>query len=362
MISARVKNAWYAAKQQGKWPGLMFPFGYWPVKLHEKGWGLEPHPIYGEVIVPEIARRLIAGESLSSICRWLDAEGIPTPRNAVREYKGKKPVKADARWNTTSVTSILRSPNVIGETTVNGAVLRDETRMPIKRAEPLIERDTWEQVKQILQDNTERHGPSANSSPLLHIAYCDLCQGPLHCTSAKWDGKEYRYYRCYNEEKRKGCHARRIPADDLEAIVANNMLHEVGMFEIRETREIPGIDYTTEMTEIAEAIGVISGQIALAKAHGQDTSKLAEQIRIHQANLDQIAQEQERTGRRPRTVDDWTGESWAQRWERLDWPGRNTLLRRHGIKVYAVKAGKEIHHHGLPTRDEYHGPTVPAST
>jgi site-specific DNA recombinase len=285
MISARVKNAWDAARQQGKYPGLMFPFGYWPVKLPEKGWGLEPHPVYGEVIVPEICRRLIAGNSLSSICQWLDAEGIPTPRNAVREYKGKKPVNSDARWNTTSVTSILRSPNVIGETTANGDVIRDETGMAIHRADPLIDRKTWEQVKAILDGNTTRHGPSSNSSPLLHVAYCDLCKGPLHCTSAKWDGKLYRYYRCYNEEKRKDCNARRMPAGELEAIVTNHMLNEVGDFEILDTHEIPGIDYSTQMAEVAEAIGALSSQIALARVHSHDTTRLEQQQAIRETNL-----------------------------------------------------------------------------
>ena len=69
---------------------------------------LEPHPIYS-VIVAEIADRVIAGESLGSICRWLDAEGIPTPRNVVRQHKGRKPVDADAQWLVPSLTKILKS-------------------------------------------------------------------------------------------------------------------------------------------------------------------------------------------------------------------------------------------------------------
>lgn len=131
MIQARIKNAYDTARAAGKYPGLQFLFGYVPVKLPGKGWGLEPHPIYG-TIVEQAADRLIAGESLSAICRWLDAEGTATPRNAVREYKGKKALQEDARWNQTSLAVILKSPAVIGEATVNdGKVQRGKTLVPV---------------------------------------------------------------------------------------------------------------------------------------------------------------------------------------------------------------------------------------
>jgi site-specific DNA recombinase len=144
MIRARIKNAYDAMRAGGKDPGLQFPFGYVPVKLEGKGWGLEPHPLYSRT-VSEIADRLIAGESLGSICRWLDAEGIPTPRNAVREYKGKKALAESAHWRPPIVTKILRSPTIIGESVENGRTYRDKTGMAVRRAEPLIEREKWEQ-------------------------------------------------------------------------------------------------------------------------------------------------------------------------------------------------------------------------
>jgi len=90
MIKARVKNAYDAARAAGKYPGMMFPFGYIPSKLPGKGWGLEPHPVYAP-IVSQIAERVIGGESLSAISRWLDAEGIPTPRNSRAERHANRP-------------------------------------------------------------------------------------------------------------------------------------------------------------------------------------------------------------------------------------------------------------------------------
>jgi site-specific DNA recombinase len=340
MIKARIKNAYDAARANGKYPGLQFPFGYVPVKLPGKGWGLEPHPIYGPV-VEQAADRLIADESLSAICRWLDKEGIPTPRNAVREHKGRKALQEDARWNQTSLAAILRSPAVIGEVTVydghKSKTLRDESGMAIKRAEPLISREKWEQVKEILAQNAARQGSMVNRAPLLRVAYCSKCNGPLNTTSATWNGKQYRYYRCSNERLKRGCDAKRINADQLESSVETMMLETYGSRQIIEVVEIVGIDYSTQMHELAEAIGDLSTKIALGRVGGQDVSQLEEQRRIHETNLAALAEEQERTGRQPVMDERPTGKTFAERWHCLDWNGRNDLLRRNNIKLFSAK-------------------------
>ena len=339
MIKARVKNAYDAARAAGKYPGMQFPFGYLPSKLPGKGWGLDHHPEYGP-IVTQITDRVIGGESLSSICRWLDAERIPTPRNAVREYKGKKPLQDDARWNITSLTAILKSPAIIGEVAVNddrtgkSKALRDDSGMTIKRAEPLINRETWEHVMEILAKNAARTGPNVNRAPLLRVAYCAKCQTQLNITNATWNGRQYRYYRCPNQRLKRGCDARRIPADWLESTVEGILIHDIGNEPLTETEEMPGVDYSTQMHELAEAIGALSTQIALARVAGQDVSKLEEQQRIHERNLAMLANEPTKP---PETREIETGETWAERWRRLDWNGRNELMRRKDIKVWAEK-------------------------
>lgn len=337
MIRARIKNAYDSARESGKYPGMMFPFGYIPSKLPGKGWGLEPHPDYGP-IVDQIADRVIAGESLSAICRWLDAEGIPTPRNAVREYKGRKPLQQDARWNTTSLTAILKSPAIIGETAVNddngngSKALRDHTGMAVKRADPIIDREKWDQVKAILAQNATRTGPNVNRAPLLQVALCAKCKTPLNITSANWNGKQYRYYRCPNERLKRGCDARRIPADKLELLAESYLLEKIGNEPITETVEIAGIDYSTQMHELAEAIGDLSTKIALARFSGQDVSKFEEQRSIHEQNLATLANKPVRA---PETQEIDTGETWVERWSRLDWNGRNDLMREHSVTLFA---------------------------
>jgi len=339
MIRARVKNAYDAARAAGKYPGMQFPFGYIPVKLSGKGWGLEPHPDHGP-IVAQIADKVIAGESLSSICRWLDAEGIPTPRNAVREYKGKKALQEDAKWNPTSLTAILKSPAVIGGSVVNDEygsgekAMRADSGIAIKRAEPLISRETWEKVKEILAQNAARTGPNVRRAPLLQVALCANCKTPFNMTSASWNGKQYRYYRCPNERLKRGCNAKRIPADELESTAENMMLETYGTFPLTEVVEIAGVDYSTQMHELAEAIGALSTKIALARVGGEDVSGLEEQQGIHEQNLAALADQKVRL---PVRNERPTGRTFADRWHSLDWNGRNDLLRQNNIKIYAAK-------------------------
>jgi site-specific DNA recombinase len=340
MISARIKNAYDAARANGKYPGLQFPFGYVPVKLPGKGWGLEPHPIYGPIL-EQAADRLIAGESLSAICRWLDAEGIPTPRNAVREHKGKKALREDARWNQTSLAAILRSPALVGEvTTYDGhkaKTMRDDSGMAVKWAEPLISREKWEQVKEFLAQNAARQGPMVYRAPLLRVAFCAKCKAPLNTTSASWNGKQYRYYRCPNERLKRGCDAKRIKAEELESAVETMMLETYGRRQIIDVVEIAGIDYSTQIHELAEAIGDLSTKIALGRAAGEDVSQLEEQRRIHEVNLASLAEEQGRSGRQPMLSERPTGKTFADRWYSLDSNGRNDLLRRLGITLRTAK-------------------------
>lgn len=204
--------------------------------------------------------------------------------------------------------------------------------MAAKRADPLISREKWEQVKEILAQNSVRTGPNVNRAPLLQVALCAKCKTPLNITSANWNGKQYRYYRCPNERLKRGCDARRIPADKLELLAESYLLEKIGNEPITETVEIAGIDYSTQMHELAEAIGDLSTKIALARFSGQDVSKFEEQRSIHEQNLATLANKPVRA---PATQEIDTGETWVERWSRLDWNGRNDLMREHSVTLFA---------------------------
>jgi hypothetical protein len=57
------------------------PFGRGPRLAEPKGWRLAADPQYAP-IVAEMVRRYRADSSFHMLARWLDAEGIPSSRDA----------------------------------------------------------------------------------------------------------------------------------------------------------------------------------------------------------------------------------------------------------------------------------------
>jgi len=77
-------------------------FGYLPGMTDE-------HPTEGP-IVRQLVDRLLSGESLSALARWLNEEGIPTPSTEYRLAKGKTP----AKWTGPNLRGMLKSPHLAG--------------------------------------------------------------------------------------------------------------------------------------------------------------------------------------------------------------------------------------------------------
>ena len=362
MISQRVRDAYRALNQRGQYPGGAFPFGYLPKKLDPKGWGFMPHPLYSAT-VSEIVEKLLSGESLGAICRWLEEQSIPTPRNVVRLYGNEireregRPLRPipESHWRTTSLAKILRSPAIVGEVVTTGGPLRDSQRQLNKRtapkpvtdpegfavkrlADPLISRRQWEEVQKILDHNSERAGPRVNSSPLLHVAYCAWCKSPLYINSVVTDGKRYRYYVCPNANRGKGCKSRRIDADWLEGEVERIYLAEVG--DLPETKEIvtPPSDNTARIMELAEAVGRLESQATAIEATAGDASKLRATQDVHRRNIKELGRERSRPAEIRVIV---TDETKGQVWARLDSAGRNALLRKDGWRIDAARDGRK---------------------
>jgi hypothetical protein len=250
-----------------------------------------------------------------------------------REGKPGKPIPA-AHWKPQSLTKILRSPAIIGQVTANGKGLEDSKGFAVKRAEPIISRDKWEQAKAILDRNAGRQGPRVNASPLLRAAYCAECDSPLYVTRAKYGSKVYRYYACPKANRKQGCNARRVDADDLEQTMAAHFLAAYG--DARELREISvaGTDVSTDMAELAEAVGNLAARIALSKARHEDASQLEATMAEHQRKLSQLA---EVKPVKPRKITEIGDKTYGQLWEAADAQGRRQLLLDTGFKVYAAK-------------------------
>ena len=111
VITERIREAWHALREAGKWPGGTVPFGRIPVRAEPKGWRLVPDPEYAPVVV-EMVRRYLAGHSFHMLSRWLNEQGIPASRDAQR-LRNDKPAKGKG-WTPATVQKVLTSPGLVG--------------------------------------------------------------------------------------------------------------------------------------------------------------------------------------------------------------------------------------------------------
>jgi DNA invertase Pin-like site-specific DNA recombinase len=141
-------------------------------------------------IVKECARRILARESLRSVCSDLNERGIPAP-------------KSD-RWNTTILRQILMRPSNAGLRSHRGVIVGPSTTVPI------LDQGTHAQLVALLTDPTRRdnHAGPTPKYLLAGIARCGRCGGRMRRTVGRMDkGKRqppaYQCSECFRVRRRQ---------------------------------------------------------------------------------------------------------------------------------------------------------------
>ncbi len=99
--SRRVRRAKAAARDKGLPVGAVRALGWVDGMTVDEA---------GAVYVRELTRRFLTGESMTSLARWLNDEGVPGPQSG-------KP----GQWRAASVSAVLRSPRNAGPARSCGA-------------------------------------------------------------------------------------------------------------------------------------------------------------------------------------------------------------------------------------------------
>ncbi|NKU21704.1 recombinase family protein [Rhodococcus hoagii] len=156
----RVLRATRANAAAGKAHGKI-PYGYRAVRDDKTGSIIDRVPDEFEAsVVRELARRIIAGDSLRAIRADLEERGIPGPTGG--------------KWYTTTIRRMLRSPTIIGKRIYHGEVVPGTW-------EPILSEADQEAVTGILSDTT-RFTASRGPEPvhlLTGIARCGRCGAPM---------------------------------------------------------------------------------------------------------------------------------------------------------------------------------------
>jgi site-specific DNA recombinase len=159
-IQERTKNTARWRREQQMIPGGVTPYGYRKI-VNSDGTRFEIEPKQAE-IVREVAQRVIAGESLRSICLWLKTSEAPLPRTA-------------AVWRYATLRKIVTKPTIAG--------LRDDpgTDELVAGGWPaILDVDTWTRVGDALADPARRNASVGREPTLLSgLIACGRCGAAL---------------------------------------------------------------------------------------------------------------------------------------------------------------------------------------
>lgn len=149
------------------------PFGWARVE----GGGLTPHATEAPALA-EAYRRVLAGETISSIARWLDSEG----------FRGT----TGAKMSASNLSAALRRPRNGGLTKHRGQVL------DVPNADGrIVDEATWRAAQTVLSAPGRRTRGRNADTLLGGLGWCAKCGGSVTASSASAkNGKRYLTYSC----------------------------------------------------------------------------------------------------------------------------------------------------------------------
>lgn len=312
--SARYRRMQTSLKASGFLVGRP-PFGFQVVPVaNTEHSTLAPDP----VLVPYLrgmVDRALQGNTLSSICDWLDAEDIVPPAGGI--------------WSPKSVSQILRNTALIGRRT--NAKGKTELRF-----DSVIDLATFDRLQQKLDSNPKRRGAVSNDPAMLTgIIHCSKCKRIMHrrrSVTKRKDGTEYVFegYRCDGTPREPSTCKNMIPVAEYDARV-NDWFESgpISTYERIETFVIPGTGHDEELDQNA-----------------RDIAELDIDAADYDARLIELRNERKRLQTLPnegdRVEEKWTGVMVKDYWSSLTTAERRTLLLDTGIKVYASREEFEM--------------------
>ncbi|MBF0148373.1 MAG: recombinase family protein [Magnetococcales bacterium] len=196
-ISAeRIRDKFAASKRKGMWMGGHVPLGY---EVRERKLVIVP----GEAeTVQFIYQRFLDGGSATLMVKEL------AERGAVG--KNGKPMDKGYLYR------ILANRLYLGEIVLGTEVYPGEHQA-------IIDRKTWEGVREILAAKTHHRTSNRVQSPTLlkGIVRCRHCDRAMSPSFTRKAGRQYRYYTCQNACKNghDACPQRTVAAGEIEAVV-----------------------------------------------------------------------------------------------------------------------------------------------
>ncbi|NNU26798.1 recombinase family protein [Isoptericola sediminis] len=347
-IKFRAKASFNELVRQGRWRGGWLPYGY-RAEPADDGQGyrlvVDDDGMNTAATLRDIVARVIDGESVNRVCASLNEQGVPAPMDAQRIREGNE--SKGALWRVGNLTKMLRSHTLLGWTEVGEKVKGDDGKvrrttrlvrgddgLPLQRAEPVIDRETFEKLQAVIDERKKPAGAAAkraDRSMLLGVAYC-LCGTPLYAYTG---GRGKRYYRCGRKAiagARCEYETKSVRRDRLDGWVEQALLGTVGDVEVMQRTYRPGVDHSTEIADVLRALDELEDdRQAGLYATARTRDRFRAQHKALSARLDALEQ-------LPSEPSGWdetpTGRTYREMWESLTTPqDKNTALRDLGVRA-----------------------------
>ncbi|MEU8086377.1 recombinase family protein [Micromonospora sp. NPDC049101] len=390
-ITERIRESKAYLRQAGRWSGGMYPYHLIPVR-EGNGWVLADNPDTIPVM-EDIISRAMRKQSKQSIAAYLNKQEILSPRDyrhtmlgrlcvapvagkveEIGEYdeiagKGLKiapdeggdpqlvrlfPVHGEwavkvgdhvesgqrltlpLLWNAQNIKHMLTSRVLLGETTYEGKPVLGPDGMPIKRANPRMNREDFAKLQIILEQAGASHmgQRSSGASLLLDTGHCPLCGEGLNFRA---QSERYKYYNCRSswgvnkrQSKEERCKAKAMDAPTLERIVEKLLMANVGDLKVLTPVTMPKEDHRDELQAASEALTDLINRSAgkgeaVRAIYGAQIAALEEKVTA----LSALPVHAEKVVFRE------TGKTYRQLWEESDRDERRRLLLESGVRVEA---------------------------
>ncbi len=260
MIAERTRDKIAAARRRGKWTGGPVPLGFQVVERRLVRNDLEA------LVVREAFTLYLELRSTLAVARELNRRGRPVRQN---KRSGIAPL---GKWTKSAVVRHLRNPLYVGLVALRGELHAGEH-------EAIVERETFDQVQELLDGGVRRDGPGKPSEYLLRgVAHCALCGAHMTPASAWKRRREYRYYRCAAKitQGAATCPSKPISAGLLEEVVVKQLLRSCADPGLRaEATARLRTRIEQERQHLVQERKTLPGKLAKASA---DASGLADQL------------------------------------------------------------------------------------
>ncbi len=246
LLIDRITKGFERKAARGEWLGGPGPFGY----------HVDPAT---KTLVPDPKEAATVQKIFSAYAdEHLGATGLANRLNSAGLRN-----RGDRLWSNQTVLRVLRNPVYVGKIS-HGDEVYDGKHPSI------IDGDLFARARALLDDRAalvENRAPNTSEYLLTGLLRCRACGGAYFGAGTKGRNGFYRYYACRNRQTKGtyGCQSTRIPAEDPETAVTDDLIRTLSQSDLFEQAIAAAI------AEVADRRPRLEAELASTEAQLRDT-------------------------------------------------------------------------------------------